>query len=47
MNELCALLEGAGLDPYLGFLHQVDYGLLVAGAGSRWNIRAARRTGWC
>ena len=21
-----ALLEGAGLDPYLGFLHQVDYG---------------------
>jgi CRISPR-associated protein Cas1 len=26
MNELCALLEGAGLDPYLGFLHQVDYG---------------------
>ncbi len=26
MNELTALLEGAGLDPYLGFLHQVDYG---------------------
>jgi CRISPR-associated protein Cas1 len=26
MNELAALLEGAGLDPYLGFLHQVDYG---------------------
>ena len=26
MNEFSALLEGAGLDPYLGFLHQVDYG---------------------
>ena len=26
MNEVTALLEGAGLDPYLGFLHQVDYG---------------------
>jgi CRISPR-associated protein Cas1 len=26
MNETSALLEGAGLDPYLGFLHQVDYG---------------------
>jgi CRISPR-associated protein Cas1 len=26
MNEAAALLEGAGLDPYLGFLHQVDYG---------------------
>lgn len=26
MNEFAALLEGAGLDPYLGFLHQVDYG---------------------
>ncbi len=26
MNEISALLEGAGLDPYLGFLHQVDYG---------------------
>jgi CRISPR-associated protein Cas1 len=26
MHELTALLEGAGLDPYLGFLHQVDYG---------------------
>jgi len=26
MNEFTALLEGAGLDPYLGFLHQVDYG---------------------
>ena len=25
-NEFAALLEGAGLDPYLGFLHQVDYG---------------------
>jgi CRISPR-associated protein Cas1 len=25
-NEATALLEGAGLDPYLGFLHQVDYG---------------------
>lgn len=26
MNETAALLEGAGLDPFLGFLHQVDYG---------------------
>lgn len=26
MNEFAAMLEGAGLDPYLGFLHQVDYG---------------------
>ena len=26
MHELTALIEGAGLDPYLGFLHQVDYG---------------------
>jgi CRISPR-associated protein Cas1 len=26
MHELTALAEGAGLDPYLGFLHQVDYG---------------------
>ena len=26
MHELTALLEGAGLDPYLGFLHQPDYG---------------------
>jgi len=26
MNEAAALLEGAGLDPFLGFLHQVDYG---------------------
>lgn len=26
MHEMTALLEGAGLDPYLGFLHQVDYG---------------------
>jgi CRISPR-associated protein Cas1 len=26
MNELTALLDGVGLDPYLGFLHQVDYG---------------------
>ncbi len=26
MNELAALLEGSGLDPYLGFLHHVDYG---------------------
>jgi CRISPR-associated protein Cas1 len=26
MNEFTALLEGVGLDPYLGFLHQVDYG---------------------
>lgn len=25
-NELAALLEGEGLDPYLGFLHQIDYG---------------------
>jgi len=26
MHELTGLLEGAGLDPYLGFLHQVDQG---------------------
>jgi len=26
MHELTGLLEGLGLDPYLGFLHQVDYG---------------------
>jgi CRISP-associated protein Cas1 len=26
MNELSGLLEAAGLDPYLGFLHQIDYG---------------------
>ncbi|MBZ5534273.1 MAG: CRISPR-associated endonuclease Cas1 [Acidobacteriia bacterium] len=26
MHEFTALLEGVGLDPYLGFLHQVDYG---------------------
>ncbi|HEX3880855.1 MAG TPA: CRISPR-associated endonuclease Cas1, partial [Bryobacteraceae bacterium] len=26
MNEVAALLEGAGLDPFLGFLHRVDYG---------------------
>lgn len=26
VNELTALLEGSGLDPYLGFLHQPDYG---------------------
>ena len=26
MHELGALLEGLGLDPYLGFLHQMDYG---------------------
>lgn len=25
-NELQALLDGLGFDPYLGFLHQVDYG---------------------
>ena len=25
-HEVAALLEGAGLDPFLGFLHQVDYG---------------------
>jgi CRISPR-associated protein Cas1 len=25
-HEVSALLEGAGLDPYLGFLHQLDYG---------------------
>ncbi len=25
-QEIAALLEGAGLDPYLGYLHQVDYG---------------------
>ncbi len=26
MHELTALLEGVGLDPYVGFLHQIDYG---------------------
>lgn len=26
MHEAAALLEGLGLDPYLGFLHQLDYG---------------------
>jgi CRISPR-associated protein Cas1 len=26
MHEVTGLLEGAGLDPYLGFLHQVDQG---------------------
>ena len=26
MHELTALAEGVGLDPYLGFLHQIDYG---------------------
>ena len=26
MHEMAALIEGTGLDPYLGFLHQVDYG---------------------
>ena len=26
MHELAGLIEGVGLDPYLGFLHQVDYG---------------------
>jgi CRISPR-associated protein Cas1 len=26
MHECAALLEGVGLDPYLGFLHQLDYG---------------------
>ena len=26
MNEVSGLLEGAGLEPFLGFLHQVDYG---------------------
>lgn len=26
MNELRGLLEGAGLDPYVGFLHTIDYG---------------------
>jgi len=26
MHELTALLEGVGLDPYLGYLHQIDYG---------------------
>lgn len=26
MHEITGLLEGLGLDPYLGFLHQVDYG---------------------
>jgi CRISPR-associated protein Cas1 len=26
MHEMGSLLEGVGLDPYLGFLHQMDYG---------------------
>jgi CRISPR-associated protein Cas1 len=26
MHEAAALLEGLGLDPYVGFLHQIDYG---------------------
>lgn len=26
MHETAALLEGLGLDPYIGFLHQIDYG---------------------
>lgn len=26
MHEAAALLEGLGLDPYLGFLHQMGYG---------------------
>ncbi|MEP7366655.1 MAG: CRISPR-associated endonuclease Cas1 [Acidobacteriota bacterium] len=26
MQELTGLLQGVGLDPYLGFLHQIDYG---------------------
>lgn len=26
MNEIRAVAEGAGLEPHLGFLHQVDYG---------------------
>ncbi len=26
MNELSGLLSGLGLDPYLGYLHQLDYG---------------------
>jgi CRISPR-associated protein Cas1 len=26
MNEIRAVLEGAGLEPHLGFLHKVDYG---------------------
>ena len=26
MHELTGLLEGVGMDPYLGFLHQIDYG---------------------
>lgn len=25
-HELTSLLDGVGLDPYLGFLHQIDYG---------------------
>jgi CRISPR-associated protein Cas1 len=25
-HELTGLLDGVGLDPYLGFLHQIDYG---------------------
>ena len=41
MHELAALLEGAGLDPYLGFLHQVDYGRpsLVQCPGNRWTCQ--------
>ena len=26
LNEIRALVEGAGMEPHLGFLHQVDYG---------------------
>ena len=26
MQEVAALIEGVGLDPFLGFLHQLDYG---------------------
>ena len=26
MNEIRAVVEGAGMEPHLGFLHQVDYG---------------------
>jgi len=26
MNEIRALVEGAGMEPHLGFLHRVDYG---------------------
>ncbi|MCU0237938.1 MAG: CRISPR-associated endonuclease Cas1, partial [Pyrinomonadaceae bacterium] len=28
-GELTGLLESSGLDPYLGFLHQIDYLIFV------------------